>query len=45
MLFIGDAIFLGGNDYPAKALGLDTIAVRDPGETLAIIEIIVACLK
>ncbi len=45
MLFIGDAIFPGGNDYPAKALGLDTIAVRDPGETLAIIEIIVACLK
>lgn len=45
MLFIGDAIFPGGNDYPAKALGLDTISVRNPEETLGIIGIIVACLK
>ena len=26
MMFIGDAIFPGGNDYPAKELGLDTVA-------------------
>ena len=45
MLFIGDAIFPGGNDYPAKALGLDTISVRNPEETRGIIGIIVACLK
>jgi HAD superfamily hydrolase (TIGR01484 family) len=45
MLFIGDAIFPGGNDYPAKQLGLDTVRVRDPQETLAVIAGLVACLK
>jgi hypothetical protein len=45
MLFIGDAIFPGGNDYPAKELGLDTVRVRDPRDTLSVIETIVACLK
>ena len=45
MLFIGDAIFPDGNDYPAKALGLDTISVRNFEETIGIIRIIVACLK
>ena len=33
MLFIGDAIFPGGNDYPALEAGTDTIEVRDPTET------------
>lgn len=45
MMFIGDAIFPGGNDYPAKTLGLDTVRVRDPQETLSVIDAIVACLK
>jgi phosphomannomutase len=45
MLFIGDAIFPGGNDYPAKELGLDTIRVRDPLDTLNVIETIIACQK
>jgi HAD superfamily hydrolase (TIGR01484 family) len=45
MLFIGDAIFPGGNDYPAKELGLDTVRVRDPQETLSVIAAIVACQK
>lgn len=45
MLFIGDAIFPGGNDYPAKTLGLDVVRVRDPGDTLAAIAAIVACQK
>lgn len=45
MLFIGDAIFPGGNDYPAKTLGLDTVCVRDPRETRAVIETIIACLQ
>lgn len=43
MMFIGDAIFPGGNDYPAKQLGLDTVRVRDPQETLSVIAAIVAC--
>ena len=33
MLFIGDAIFPGGNDYPAAEIGLDTVRVRDVAET------------
>ena len=45
MMFIGDAIFPGGNDYPAKELGLDTVKVRDPDETLSVIAAIVACQK
>lgn len=45
MMFLGDAIFPGGNDYPAKELGLDTVRVRDPKETEAVIAGIVACLK
>ncbi len=43
MMFIGDAIFPGGNDYPAKELGLDTVKVRDPNETLSVIATVVAC--
>ncbi|KAL1616680.1 hypothetical protein SLS54_008247 [Diplodia seriata] len=45
MMFIGDAIFPGGNDYPAKELGLETVRVKDPDGTLAAIAAIVACLK
>ncbi|EQB10972.1 HAD-IIB family hydrolase [Sphingobium lactosutens] len=45
MMFIGDAIFPGGNDYPAKQMGLDTVRVRDPQETLAVIAAIIACQK
>ena len=45
MMFVGDAIFPGGNDYPAKELGLDTVRVRDPQDTLGVIAAVVACLK
>src|SRR3546814_20779266 len=45
MMFVGDAIFPGGNDYIAKLLGLDTVRVREPQETLSVIETIVACQK
>lgn len=45
MMFIGDAIFPGGNDYPAKELGLKTVCVKDPDGTLAAIAAIVACLS
>ena len=41
-LFMGDAIFPGGNDYPAKTMGLDTVKVRDPQETASVIAGIVA---
>ncbi|THX24702.1 hypothetical protein D6D10_10073 [Aureobasidium pullulans] len=45
MMVIGDAIFSGGNDYPAKEIGLDTVRVKNPDGTLAAIAAIVACLK
>lgn len=45
MLFIGDAIFPGGNDYPAKQAGTDTIEVRDPDETKRVIQAIIACVS
>ena len=44
MIFIGDAIFPGGNDYPAKEAGVLSIKVRDPNESKRVIEAIVACL-
>ncbi|MGN6376938.1 MAG: HAD-IIB family hydrolase [Sphingomonas sp.] len=44
MLFVGDAIFPGGNDYPAVTLGLEVIGVRDPRETQAVIATAIACL-
>ena len=37
MVFVGDALFHGGNDYPAKATGIDCIAVTGPQETLPLI--------
>lgn len=43
MLFIGDALFEGGNDYPARRTGADCIQVRDPDETKRIIETVIAC--
>lgn len=44
MMFVGDAIFPGGNDYPAKELGLDTVRVDDPSDTLVVIATVIACL-
>ncbi|MDB4924109.1 HAD-IIB family hydrolase [Mucilaginibacter sp.] len=44
MIFIGDAIFPGGNDYPAKETGITSISVKDPNETKRVIEGIIACL-
>ena len=45
MIFIGDALFPGGNDYPAKEAGALSIEVKDPHETKRVIEAIVACLE
>jgi len=45
MLYIGDAIFPGGNDYAALQAGVDCIAVRDPEDTKRVIETIIACLR
>jgi phosphomannomutase len=44
MIFIGDALFPGGNDHPARDTGAVCIQVRDPEETKRIIETIIACV-
>lgn len=44
MIFVGDALFPGGNDYPAKEAGATSIRVRDPDETKRVIETVIACL-
>jgi phosphomannomutase len=44
MLFAGDAIFEGGNDYPAQEAGVDSILVRDTKETARVIQTVIACL-
>jgi phosphomannomutase len=43
MIFVGDALFPGGNDYPAEQAGVVSIRVRDPHETKRVIETIIAC--
>jgi len=44
MMFIGDALFVGGNDYPAKQAGVVSVPVRGPEETKVVIQTIAACL-
>lgn len=45
ILFMGDAIYPGGNDDPVRAAGIDTVAVRDVRETGNVIRGVIACLK
>jgi HAD superfamily hydrolase (TIGR01484 family) len=45
MIFIGDALFAGGNDYPAEQAGVISIPVRGPSETKPVTEAIIACLN
>jgi HAD superfamily hydrolase (TIGR01484 family) len=44
MVYIGDALFPGGNDYPAEQAGVVSISVRGPSDTNLIIKTIIACL-
>ena len=43
MIFVGDALFSGGNDAPAKDAGVESIATKDPNETKRLIEAMLAC--
>lgn len=45
MLFMGDAIYPGGNDDPVRTAGIDVIPVRDVAETRTAMIAILACLK
>jgi phosphomannomutase len=40
ILFVGDKLEEGGNDYPVKAMGIDTIAVEGWEDTALVIETI-----
>jgi HAD superfamily hydrolase (TIGR01484 family) len=44
MIYVGDALFPGGNDYPAEQAGVISIPVRGPDETKRVVEAIIACL-
>jgi HAD superfamily hydrolase (TIGR01484 family) len=44
MIYVGDALFPGGNDYPAEQAGVISIPVKGPAETKRVIEAIIACL-
>jgi HAD superfamily hydrolase (TIGR01484 family) len=44
MIFVGDALFAGGNDEPARGTGVVCIQVRDPEETGRVIEAVIACV-
>jgi phosphomannomutase len=44
MIFVGDALFPGGNDYPAEQAGVVSIRVQGPHETKRTIETAIACL-
>ena len=44
MIFVGDTLFAGGNDYPAEEAGVVSIPVQGPSETKRVIEAIIACL-
>lgn len=41
MIFVGDAIFPGGNDYAALQTGIDYVKVKDPSDTKKLIQTIV----
>ncbi len=38
ILFVGDALDEGGNDYPVKAMGIDCIEVTGPEESIKVIK-------
>jgi hydroxymethylpyrimidine pyrophosphatase-like HAD family hydrolase len=44
MIYIGDALFPGGNDFPAEQAGVVSIPVKGPDDTDLAIETIIACL-
>ncbi len=41
MVFVGDSLYKGGNDYPVKILGVDCISVRGPEETRIVLQSII----
>lgn len=44
ILFMGDALFDGGNDAPVRQTGIDSVQVANPSVTQSVIEAVIACL-
>ena len=44
MIYVGDALFAGGNDYPVEQAGVFSIPVQGPHETKRVIQTIIGCL-
>jgi hydroxymethylpyrimidine pyrophosphatase-like HAD family hydrolase len=44
MIYVGDALFPGGNDYPVEQASVISIPARDSNETKCVIEAFIACL-
>ena len=44
IVYIGDALFPGGNDYPVEQAGVASILVKGPDDTNLVITTILACL-
>jgi HAD superfamily hydrolase (TIGR01484 family) len=42
MMFVGDMIFPGGNDYPATKTGIDWVRVKSPRETKRFIKFLIS---
>ncbi len=38
MVFVGDALYEGGNDHPVIRTGVETVSVKDPEETKAVLK-------
>jgi glyoxylase-like metal-dependent hydrolase (beta-lactamase superfamily II) len=38
ILFVGDALFPGGNDAPVKDMGIDCLESKGPEDTIGIIK-------
>jgi len=45
MIYVGDALFVGGNDYPAEQAGVVSIGVQGPHETKRVIQMGIGCLS
>lgn len=45
IVYIGDALYKGGNDYAAKRAGTATIKIKDVEETKILIRSILSCIK
>lgn len=44
MIYVGDALFPGGNDYPVRETEATCIQVANPNETKRVIQTVIACL-